>query len=237
MDQESLTDISFGALAAAQSSINLKRKRSSHTVSTRSSDPFYEANEREAGKKDYRTLSRISKHAPVELSSKKAVPRKREVIPVNKITHRDPRFEPLVGQVNAEALKKNYSFLDSYRASEIATLKSTLRSTRDPTLSEQLKKKLQSMESQDKARATKEAQQEIMRSHRRKEQEAIKQGKKPFYLKKGERKKLALVKKFEDLGEKKAERMIERRRKKKAGRERREMPIGRRTGDATTTSD
>ena len=156
---------------------------------------------------------------------------------MNKIAHRDPRFEPLVGKVNAEALKKNYSFLESYRASEIATLKSTLRETRDPTLSEQLKKKLQSMESQDKARAMKEAQREVIRSHRKSEQEAVKQGKKPFYLKKGEQKKIALVKKFEGLGEKKAEKMIERRRKKKAGRERREMPIGRRSGETHAVSD
>ena len=227
--QESITDISFGALVAAQSSINLKRKRSTpHVASSLPNDPFYEANEREAGKNDHRTLSRISKHAPVELSSKKAVPRKREVIPVIKVAHRDPRFEPLTGNFNAEALKKNYSFLDTYRASEIATLKSTLRTTRDPIMSEQLKKKLQSMESQDKARARKEEQQEIIRSHRRQEQEAVKQGKKPFYLKKGQQKKLALVKKFEGLGEKKAEKVIERRRKKKAGRERREMPDGRR---------
>lgn len=69
-----------------------------------------------------------------------------------------------------------------------------------------------------------------MREHRKKEKDAIGQGKKPYYLKRGELKRLALVKKFEGLGEKKVERVIERRRKKKAASERREMPLSRRRG-------
>ena len=229
---ESIKAISFGALAAIRNSIPLKHKPPSiQSEQLASNDPFPEVEERRAGREDHRTHSRASKHAPAELSSKKAVSRKREVIPVHKISHRDPRFEPLSGPLVPEKLKRNYSFLDTYRASEIVTLKTSLRDTKDPSARENLRKTILSMESQQKARAAKESQQEIMREHRKKEKEAIGKGKQPFYLKKAEQKKLALVKRFEGLGEKKAERVIERRRRKKAGRERKGMPFKRRGGE------
>lgn len=230
---ESIKAISFGALAAAQNAEPLKRKRSlPQSEQAASNDPFPEADERRAGKKDHRTHSRASKHAPAELSSKKAVSRKREVVPVHKISYRDPRFEPLSGPFLPEKLKKNYSFLDTYRTSEIATLKTALRDIKDPSARESLRKTLLSMESRQKARAAKESQQEIIREHRKNEKEAIGKGKRPFYLKKAEQKTLALVKRFEGLGEKKAERVMERRRRKKAGRERKRMPDERRGGEA-----
>ena len=130
-------------------------------------------------------------------------------------------------------MEKNYSFLNDYRTSEISALKTSIRSTKDDVAKEALKRQLLSMESREKARATKEVQQDVLREHRRKEKEAVEKGKKPFYLKQGEQKKLALVKKFEGMGEKKVERVIERRRKKKAGKERKGMPDGRRAGHST----
>ena len=128
-------------------------------------------------------------------------------------------------------MDKNYSFLNDYRTSEISALKSSIRTTKDDAAKEALKRQLLSMESREKARVTKEVQQDVLREHRRREKEAVEKGKKPFYLKKGEQKKLALVKKFEGMGEKKVERVIERRRKKKAGKERKGMPDGRRDGN------
>ena len=228
-----LTNISFGALASAQSALGLKRKRSPTTApypsKRRSSSPgFPEAQERLVGKKDHRILSRTSKHAPAELSSKKAVSRKRSVIPTSTIEHRDPRFEALSGPLDTNKINNNYAFLTDYRASEIAALKADIRKTTDSATKMDLKKQLLSMESKEKARATKEVEQEVLREHRKREKGAVEKGKKPFYLKKGEQKKLALVKRFEGMGEKKLEKVIERRRKKKAGRERRNMPDRRR---------
>ncbi|MCJ1256610.1 rRNA biogenesis protein rrp36 [Lignoscripta atroalba] len=233
---ENLTTVSFGALAAAQATLG-KRKRpssttalstpkSSHDTSTHTSFP--EASERHAGKKDTRHLPRTSKHAPAELSSKKAVSRKREVVAVTKREVRDPRFEALSGLLDEERVKRNYSFLTDYQASEMKSLKDTIRTTREPSTKETLKRALLSMESRQKAQQAKDLQQEIIRDHRTKEKELIKQGKRPFYLKRGEQKKLALVRKFEGMGDKRVERVIERRRQKKAGKERRAMPEERR---------
>ena len=188
--------------------------------------------ERCAGKKDYRVLPRTSKHAPAELSSKKAVSRKREIVTVKRREIRDPRFEALSGPLNEEKVRKNYSFLADYEASEMKNLKDTIRTTHDAATLETLKRALLSMESRQKTQQTKDLQQEIIREHRKKERDLIKQGKKPFYLKQGEQKKLALVKRFEAIGEKKAAKVIERRRKKKAVKERKTMPNGRRIVEA-----
>lgn len=230
---DALTNISFGALASAQASIGLKRKRSQPSTpypsQRRSTSPgFPEAQERLAGKKDHRVLTRTSKHAPAKISSKKAVSRKRSVVPTPTLEYRDPRFEALSGPLDTNKLNLNYAFLNDYRASEIAALKADIRKTTDPATKAILKKQLLSMESKEKARAAKEAEQEVLREHRKREKGAVEKGKKPFYLKKGEQKKLALVKRFEGMGEKKVERVIVRRRKKKAGMERKNMPDRRR---------
>lgn len=168
------------------------------------------------------------------MSSKKAVSRKREVVPTVKRDVRDPRFEPLTGPLDQEKAKKAYSFLDEYRDSEMAELKSSIRQTKDPITKEKLKRALLKMESRKKTQETKEHEQEILRAHRATEKELVKQGKKPFYLKKAEQKKLALMRRFEGMKGKQVDKVIERRRKKKASREKRAMPRGRRAVDEIT---
>ena len=231
--------ISFGALVKAQASLG-KRKRSNDDNGYEDAYEFPEKNkaprdfisnealERRAGKKDARDFSRTSKHAPAELSSKKAVSRKREAVPTQKVDHRDPRFEPISGSVDEQKTKKNYTFLDTYRDSEISELKSAISKTKDSEGKEKLKRALLSMESRKKAQEMKEQQQEVLRKHRKEEKEKIVQGKKPFYLKKADQKKLALVEKFEGMKGRQVEKVIERRRKKKSAKERKEMPDARR---------
>ena len=188
-----------------------------------------EALERKAGKKDVRDFSRTSKHAPAELSSKKAVSRKREAIPTQKVNYCDPRFESFSGAVDEKRTKKNYSFLDIYRDSEISELQSAIRKTNDSVAKEQLKRTLLSMESRKKAQEVKEQQQEVLRKHRKEEKEKIEQGKRPFYLKKADQKKMALVERFEGMKGKQVDKVIERRRKKRAAKERKGMPDARRS--------
>jgi ribosomal RNA-processing protein 36 len=131
--------------------------------------------------------ARSSKHAPATQSSKRAVTRKRTVVEVKKPVVRDPRFDPLTGPRPDEAvLKKRYSFLNGYKSSEMAELRAIIKKTKNEAEKEVLKRKLLSMESQQKAQAGKEKQQEIVREHRKKERELVKQGKKPFFLKKCE---------------------------------------------------
>ena len=152
-----------------------------------------------AGKNETRDYSRSSKHAPTELSSKKAVSRRREAVPVKRVEYRDPRFEPISGRVDEPKTKKNYSFLDEYRESEMTELRTAIRQTKDQDAKERLEQTLRRMESRKKTQEAKDQQQEVVRAHRTKEKELVRQGKKPFYLKRAEQKKLALVERFAGL--------------------------------------
>ena len=141
------------------------------------------------------------------------------------IQARDPRFDPLTGPLDPNRVKQTYSFLKSYHESEIAQLKAALRAPKlAPAEKEQLQKALKRMESRKQADERKEAQQKVVREHRKEEKQKVKEGKKPYFLKKGELKKRMLEEKLEGMGEKRRERAVEKRTKRKAQKEKREMP-------------
>jgi ribosomal RNA-processing protein 36 len=129
--------------------------------------------------------ARSSKHAPAVQSSKKMVSRKRQVVDVKKPVFRDPRFENVGGpRPDENTLNRRYGFLKDYKASEIAELKKAIKKSRNGDEKEQMRKQLESMESQMKTQQRKEEQQAVVREHKKKEKELIKEGKQPFYLKK-----------------------------------------------------
>lgn len=136
--------------------------------------------------KPKRKLKRLSKHAPQEVSAKKPVPRFREVVEVPKIVRRDPRFESLSGKFDDTQFRKNYRFLNEYREQEIKQLKEQIGKARDPIEVAKLKKECQSLESKHNAAKKKEFEKNVIKEAERAEREQVKQGKKPFYLKKGE---------------------------------------------------
>ncbi|KAH6642648.1 hypothetical protein C7974DRAFT_301204 [Boeremia exigua] len=174
--------------------------------------------------------ARSSKHAPAVQSSKRMVSRKRQVVDVKKPVFRDPRFENVGGpRPDENTLSKRYAFLNEYKASEIAELKKAIKKSRNGDEKEQMRKQLESMESQLKAQQRKDEQQAVKREHKKTEKELIKEGKQPFYLKKSEQKKLALIDRFQNMKSKQRDRTIERRRKKVTSKERRNMPAERRT--------
>lgn len=130
--------------------------------------------------------------------------------------------------MDEDRIKKNYAFLDSYRESEMAELRTAIRTTKDPQAQTDLKRALLAMESRKKTQDAKDLRQKVVREHRARERELVKKGKKPFYLKKAELQRRALVERFEKLGEKQIDKAIERRRKKKAAAERKLIPKTRR---------
>lgn len=177
----------------------LKQAKSAESTSKKSSktkvqEPVDEASsdddtdppgsdQEDSGKK---LKSRSSKHAPAVMSSKKPVSRKRDVLAPKKRAARDPRFDSLAGPLDSNKISHNYAFLDQYRDSEMAELKATIKKTKNEEDKEILKKKLLSMESQKKAKQSKERHEKIVREHKKQEKEAVKQGKTPFFLKKCE---------------------------------------------------
>jgi ribosomal RNA-processing protein 36 len=84
------------------------------------------------------------------------------------------------------------------------------------------------MESRKKAQLRKDKEKEVLDRHRKEEKELVKQGKKPFYLKKSEQKKRVLLDQYGSLKGKQLDRVIERRRKKVEGKEKKKMPFARR---------
>ncbi|KAI9786879.1 MAG: rRNA biogenesis protein rrp36 [Geoglossum umbratile] len=233
--------ISFGALAKAQSALG-KRREISHSQRREAEGAAHwhsggdRTQEGLLGKERKEGLGRSSKHAPAELSSKKAVSRKRDAVVVPKRQSRDPRFDPLTGPLDDRKLRKDYAFLESYRESEMRSIGEEIKRAKDETVKETLKKKLLSMESRKKAQEAKDKQQEIWDAHRRKEKELVKQGKKPFFLKKAEQRKLALVERYSKLKGKELNRVIERKRRKKASKERKNMPFLRREAEPQTNT-
>lgn len=224
--------ISFGALAKAQST--LTQSKSSQNKDTSQIDSSWRKDieklkNQPVGTKFHREFHRSSNHAPTEISSKKAVTRKREVVAVKNRQARDPRFEPLGASLQAITLNKAYSFLDDYRETEMKDLKAAIKKTKDVEEKERLKRTLLVMESKKKAKLRKLKEQEIIDRHRKQEKALVKQGKKPFYLKKSEQKKQVLLDQFNELKGKKLDRVIERRRKKIESKQKKKMPLIRRS--------
>ncbi|KAI9768444.1 MAG: rRNA biogenesis protein rrp36 [Geoglossum simile] len=228
--------ISFGALVKAQRTLDKRREiPRSRLQEVNGPGHWHDSGDRtEEGllrEERKEVLGRASKHAPTEISSKKAVSRKRDAVIVLKRESRDPRFDPLTGPLDDRTVKRNYSFLENYRESEMKSISDEIKRTKDGSVKEMLKKELISMISRKKAQEAKDNQQEILDAHRRKEKELVRQGKKPFFLKRAEQKKLALVQQYDKLKGGQLNRVIERKRKKRASKERKNMPLPRRKAE------
>ncbi|KAM0373182.1 hypothetical protein ACHAO7_004318 [Fusarium culmorum] len=226
-----LSSVSFGALAKAQASLPSGRK-SKNKKSTDEDTPRTEtpAPRKPTRSKDDPKPKRSSKHAPQEQTSKKPVSRRREIIPENKRQYRDPRFDPLVGRVDEEKASKAYAFLDEYRDKEMADLRVQIKKTKNFDEKENLKRQLQSMESRKKANVRRQEEENLLKEHRKKEKELVAQGKTPFYLKRSEQKKQLLVNRYEGMSKGQVDRAIERKRKKVAGKEKKELDFLQRRG-------
>jgi ribosomal RNA-processing protein 36 len=129
-----------------------------------------------AGSIDLKSIDCIfmGKNNPTEQSSKRPVSFKRSVVSVEKTKFRDPRFEPLSGNFNAELFKRSYGFISEIQQQELQDLR---KSKTDLEL-------LNCLESKMKASKQKEDEQALVRQWKKTEAEKVKQGKKPYYLKK-----------------------------------------------------
>ncbi|KAK0739664.1 hypothetical protein B0T21DRAFT_284761 [Apiosordaria backusii] len=241
--------LSFGALAKAQAALGdklSKRKRRTSSAASEADTALARDNDNKFSldknhKKPLEKPSRTSKHAPVEISSKRQVSRRRDFLldpTTAKPHHRDPRFfAPSTSTSSASSkideikARKAYAFLDEYRESEMQELRVAIKKTKNQEEKEKLQKALLSMESKKKAQERKDKAQKVLDEHKRQEKELVRQGKNPFYLKRSEQKKRVLVEQFKGLRKGQVDRAIERRRKKVAGKEKKLLPFARRTAE------
>ena len=191
---------------------------------------------------------RTSKHAPTVQSSKRAVTRARTIFspPPNTLKSRDPRFDPTITSHNnhltsktLDHANKNYSFLTNYRASELQTLRTTLKNNASAPSNKQLppsqltdlKRQIASLQAKQSYAETKQAEREVLRQHRTKEREAMKAGQKGqrFHLKRSEVRKEVEKAREQGMGKRAREKLEKNRRKRVEGREKRMMPGFRRS--------
>ncbi|KAI5849493.1 rRNA biogenesis protein RRP36 [Morchella snyderi] len=248
---EALSKVSFGTLSKAATSLRHSQSRAAaadptsaralavkaqlSALKSASSPPAAPQAEKKKDKKARKTreeLKRTSKHAPQEVSSKRAVTRRREVVaplvPAG-LQPRDPRFDTAVrGVFDERVFRQNYGFLEGYREDEVRALRRDMERERDGARRGEMERVVKSMESKKHQQAQKLRSEELMREHKKKEREMIKQGKKPFYLKKTEQKKLLLVDRFRALSDKQLDRVVEKKRKRKAQKEHKNIPYARR---------
>ena len=244
-EEPSLADISFGALAKAQTTFDPKpRKRK---LAEAQEEPLSNEGKQEDEEDQFDTrkrskearrdaIKRTSKHAPTTESARKPVSRKRVIFePPSSVKSRDPRFDPTVMSTNRmpgaeEKANKNYSFLSQYQAEEILQLKTQIKKAKDPDAVADLKRQVMSMESKIRNGEARQRETEIRRKHKEKEKEAIRSGQKdkPYFLKEADVRRLAKEERLQSMSKKVRDKAETRKRKREKTKESGDMPRVRR---------
>ncbi|KAI5121265.1 hypothetical protein M0805_002310 [Coniferiporia weirii] len=184
---------------------------------------------------------RAHKHAPVEMSSKRPVTRKRQAVEVKKVNYRDPRFSSLGGETSTAAFQKHYSFLADMHKTELSTLKESLKRAKTMLRSsprdqrEEREEEVQRLE-----RAVKRAESSVDRDRREgiegealeriktEEKERRKEGKGDWHMKDSAKKELLLRARHDALAESggrfAVRKAIEKRQKKISQKEKKRIP-------------
>ncbi|CAK9838068.1 rRNA processing protein Rrp36 [Schizosaccharomyces pombe] len=214
-----LAEIPFDTLLNAQRDLLKEQQK------TKDND---RKNMKHTEKVDQKIFGERKKHAPQELSSKKPVSRFREVISEPKKFTRDPRFDSLSGNLSKDKVKKNYGFLNEYRVSEIQQLRDELKICKDQERAESIRQTLKSLLSKMERHLEEERAERVMHEFRAQEKERVKEGKKPFYLKRNEQKKLIQMDKYKSMeGTKALDKYIEKKRRRRAQKEKKHLPRAR----------
>ncbi|KAL0304620.1 UNVERIFIED_CONTAM: Ribosomal RNA processing protein 36 [Sesamum angustifolium] len=107
-------------------------------------------------------------------------------------------------------------------------LKKQMKRAKDPEAVKELKDRMTRVDKELKSAATKRTEKDILAEHKKKEREAAKKGKQPYYLKKSELRKQKLIEKYKELKDSgKLEAFIEKKRRKNAAKDHRYMPYRR----------
>lgn len=164
------------------------------------------------------------KSAPEEVSSKRRTFKPRNVVNEVKRKHRDPRFDNLSGKFNEDLFQKSYSFVDDMKKDELKVVKKQFKKAKGKERKSSLHKLLQRMEEQEKAKSVKLKRTENERKRKKEQFVARTSGKKAFYMKKSEAKKLEIVEKYKSLKESgQLEKVMSKKRKHVAAKEKKKF--------------
>lgn len=128
--------------------------------------------------------------------------------------------------------KSSISWMRGNLPAEREKLRKQLAKSNDPEVIGELKNRLSWIDKQLKSESSKNTEAAILAGHKKKEREATKKGKQPFYLSKSALRQQRLIEKYEDLkASGKLDAFIEKRRRKNAAKDHRYMPY-RRSNDS-----
>eukprot|EP01135_Chromosphaera_perkinsii_P009564 Nk52_evm14s1810 gene=Nk52_evmTU14s1810 len=155
--------------------------------------------------------------APMEVSSKIKVKGVRQVVPIIKKKRRDPRFDDLSGSFNQDLFEKSYAFMEDMKKKENEELKKAIREEKDEERRNKLKAALDSKKNLERLKEKLKEKQKMKSQLRKLEMEKVAKGKRPYFLKKNDEKKLEHIKRFNELESKgKLDDFLTKRRKKNA---------------------
>ncbi|KZS96000.1 DUF947-domain-containing protein [Sistotremastrum niveocremeum HHB9708] len=187
-------------------------------------------------------VKRSNKHAPMEVTSKKPVPRRRTVVEVKKIPSRDPRFTSGLGDVSQDHFQHDYSFLTDMHREELKTLKDSLKRAKKQLFSSPRETRAErDLEVQRLEMAVKRAESTVNKETRTKleteamkkitaeEREKQKSGKGKWFMKQGEKKSALLRARYEAIaesgGSRAVKKIIEKKQRKIAQKEKKSRPF------------
>ncbi|KAH6917420.1 DUF947-domain-containing protein [Coprinopsis sp. MPI-PUGE-AT-0042] len=249
-----LTDLEDSSLRKSQKALTQvepETESEDDSASDNESEPEEEPTQKERKVEwishDPKKHARSSKHAPMEVTSKKPVTRKRTVVEVPKIVPRDPRFLPTTGEFKPEEFQKSYGFLAESRKDELKTLRESLSKARRALSScpadrrlefereiyrlEQALKRTEGLVNKDRQDAV---QRQALQKVKSEEKEKQKHGKGQWFLKDSEKRKVVQKARFEALssegGHRAVKKAIDRKQKKIGQKEKKSRPYARGAG-------
>lgn len=229
---DELATISFGTLRDAQSKLQneeVGRERESD------SESFFEESDSDSGPEETSSNSahkKRSKHAPAVASSKRPVSRIRDIpgLPSRKsqTLHTDIRFDAAYGKADLTQTRKNYAFLDEYRKQEIQNMEQILKDKKsklDESEKEEIRLQLQSLKSRMDTLKNRDLEDQVLKEYKKKQYQNVKEGKssQPYFLKRGDKRKILQKAKYDTMKPKQREKAMERKRKRRLGKEFRQL--------------
>ncbi|PVH21508.1 hypothetical protein CXQ85_000489 [Candidozyma haemuli] len=229
---DDFSSLSFGALSSAQKKLQQEernRDEESSSSESDSEDEFFSKDKKDKKNKKNQ-LKKKNKHAPSESSSKRPVSRIREIpgLKQKKDTtlYTDVRFDAAYGKANWDRVRNDYAFLDEYRQKEIKEMQSILNNKKERAkLSdyevEDLKFKIQSLQSRLDTLKNRDMGNKIIKDHKKDQMAKMRKGEQvnPYFLKKSEQRKMLQKVKFDNLKSSQREKVMERKRKRRLGKE------------------
>lgn len=181
---------------------------------------------------------RLNKNRPVEMSSKRPVAEPWPAVDVPRKVRRDPRFEALSGTLDEAKFRKSYGFVfDQVIPAEKEELQERMKKEKNAHKKKGMQAKLTRLEQTLKKEAQQRKVDRREKERNDAEKEAVRQGKRPYYLKKSDVKKQEWAEKYQELKRAgKVQDYLAKKRKRRAAKDHKLIPDARRTTAADKPS-